>query len=68
MKPLRESILDDDLVAKTDEMIKNEIKAFLKENYKGANLCKISRNPNSDGKYEVSSTKDIEVKNYNITS
>ena len=68
MKTLRESILDDDLVTKTDEMIKDEIKVFLKENFKGASLCKISRTPNSDGKYEVSSTKDIEVKNYNITS
>ena len=68
MKTLRESLLDDDLVTKTDEMIKDEIKVFLKENFKGASLCKISRTPNSDGKYEVSSTKDIEVKNYNITS
>ena len=68
MKSLKESLLDDDLVGKTDEMIKDEIKVFLKENFKGASLCKISRTPNSYGKYEVSSTKDIEVKNYNITS
>ena len=68
MKPLRESLLDGDLVGKTDEMIKDEIKVFLKENFKGASLCKISRTPNSDGKYEVSSTKDIEVINRNITS
>ena len=68
MKSLVESLLDDDLVTKTDEIIKDEIKVFLKENFKGASLCKISRTPNSDGKYEVSSTKDIEVKNYNITS
>ena len=68
MKSLRESLLDDDLIGKTDKMIKDEIKAFLKENYTGVSLCKISRKPNSDGKYEVSSPKHIEVKNNNITS
>ena len=68
MKTLRESLLDDNLIDKTDKMIKDEIKAFLKENFIGASSCKISKNPNADGKYEVSSTKNIEVKNYNITS
>ena len=68
MKSLRESLLDDDLITKTDKMIKDEIKAFLKANYMGISLCKISKNPNSNGKYEVSSAKNIEVKNYNITS
>ena len=68
MKSLRESLLDDDLIGKTDKMIKDEIKSFLKENYTGVSLCKISRKPNSDGKYEVSSPKHIEVKNNNITS
>lgn len=63
MKTLQESLLDDDLVEKTDNMIKDQIKAFLKENFKGASSCKISRTPNKDGKYEVSSTKDIEVRN-----
>ena len=66
MKSLRESLLDDDLINKTDEYIKNEIKAFLIENYKG--LMKISRNPNADGKYEVWSSSNIGVKNTNITS
>ena len=66
MKSLVESLLDDDLVGKTDKMIKDEIKLFLKENYDG--LIKISKKPNTDGKYEVSSTKDIRVKNHNITS
>ena len=66
MKSLRESLLDDDLINKTDEYIKDEIKAFLIENYKG--LMKISRNPNADGKYEVSSSSNIGVKNKNITS
>ena len=66
MKPLRESLLDDNFINKTDKMIKDEVKAFLKENYKGS--IKISRKPNTDGKYEVSSTTDIRVKNTNITS
>ena len=66
MKTLRESLLDDDLINKTDKMIRDEIKAFLKANYKGS--IKISRKPNTDNKYEVSSTTNIEVKNKNITS
>ena len=66
MKTLYESLLDDDLIGKTDNMIKDEIKAFLIENYKG--LMKISRNPNADGKYEVWSSANIGVKNKNITS
>ena len=66
MKSLKESLLDDNLVEKPDKMIKDEIKSFLKENYKGS--IKISKEPNKDGKYEVSSTKSIRVKNYNITS
>ena len=66
MKSLMESLLDDGLVEKTDKMIKDEIKAFLNENYNGS--IKISQKPNAEGKYEVSSTTDIEVKNPNITS
>ena len=66
MKPLRESLLDDNFINKTDKMIKDEVKAFLKENYKGS--IKISRKPNMDGKYEVSSTKDIDVISKKITS
>ena len=66
MKTLYESLLDDDLIDKTDKMIKDEIKSFLKENYNG--VVKISKKPNADGKYEVSSTKKITVKNRNITS
>ena len=66
MKTLRESLLDDDLIDKTDKMIKDEIKSFLKENYNG--VVKISKKPNTDGKYEVSSTKNITVKNRDITS
>ena len=66
MKSLRESLLDDDLVEKTDKMIKDEIEKFLKANYNGT--IKISQKPNADGKYEVSSVTYIEVKNRNITS
>ena len=66
MKTLRESLLDDDLIEKTDKIIKDEIKAFLKANYRGS--IKISRGSNQNGKYEVSSIKDIIVKNRNITS
>ena len=66
MKSLRESLLDGDLVDKMDKSIKDEIKSFLKENYKGS--IKISKEPNKDGKYEVSSTSDIVVINRNITS
>ena len=66
MKSLRESLLDDDLVGKTDEMIRDEIRAFLKANYNG--VIGISQKPNADGKYEVTSVTYIEVKNRNITS
>ena len=63
MKTLRESLLDDDLVGKTDEMIRDEIRAFLKANYNG--VIGISQKPNADGKYEVTSVTYIEVKNRN---
>ena len=66
MKTFRESLLDDDLIDKPDKIIRDEIKAFLKENYIGS--IKISRKPNTNGKYEVLSTKKVEVKNKNITS
>ena len=51
-----------------DKSIKDQIKQFLKDNFKGYSSCKISRKPNADGKYEVSSSKNIKVKNYKITS
>ena len=66
MKSLRESLLDDDLIDKPNKIIKDEIKSFLKANYNGA--IEISKEPNADGKYEVSSVTYIEVKNRNITS
>ena len=64
-----ESILDiEDNIDNMDESIKEEINQFLKDNFGGASLCKISDKPNTDGKYEVSSKGDIIVKNYKITS
>ena len=51
-----------------DKNIKDQIKQFLKENFKGASSCKRSRKPNTDGKYEVSSTENILVVNKKITS
>ena len=69
MKSLRESLLDNDLVDKTDEIIiKNEIEEFLKANYKCKGSIKISEKPNKDDLYEVSSTSAVEVTNKNIIS
>ena len=68
MRPLQESLLDSDLDTSFDKNIKAEIKEFLKQNYKGYLGCKISREPNSDGKYEVSCLNDVVVKNKNIIS
>ena len=53
---------------KIDKSIKDQIKQFLKDNFKGYSSCKISKKPNKDGKYEASSNKNINVKNYKITS
>ena len=44
-----------------DKSIKDQIKQFLKDNFKGASSYKISHEPNNDGKYEVSSTGNVEV-------
>ena len=71
MKNLKEYIVegifdtDEDTI---DKNIKDQIKQFLKDNFRGASSCKISRKPNADGKYEVFSSKDIIVKNEKITS
>lgn len=70
MKSLRESILADmnDVLKAGDKTIKNNIKQWLKENLaKGISKCKISRTPNKDGKYEVSS-KDNVVFNKKVIS
>jgi hypothetical protein len=65
---LNEGILADidAQIERGDNDIKAEIQAFLKENYIGT--FKISKTPNSDGLYEVSSLTTVLVKNKNITS
>ena len=66
---ISESLFDiEDNIDNVDESIKEQIKKFLKDNFDGASSCKISDKPNKDGKYEVSSSKNINVKNYKITS
>ena len=73
MKNLKEYIIEgifdiEDNIDNVDESIKEQIKKFLKDNFNGDYSCKISGKPNKDGKYEVSSSKNIKVKNYKITS
>ena len=73
MKNLKEYIVEgifdiDDNIDNIDESIKDQIKRFLKDNFDGASLYKISDKPNKDGKYEVTCSKNIEVKNKNIVS
>ena len=69
LKDILEGIFDiEDNVENIDRTIKDNIKKFLKENYRGISKCKISRKPNNNGKYEVSSSFNIEVKNYKIKS
>ena len=62
---IKESLLDvDDF--DLDKAIKNDVKSFLKANYKGR--YSISKNPNADGKYVVDSKGNIEIKNKSITN
>ena len=64
-----ESIFDiEDNIDNIDESIKDQIKQFLNDNFKNASNCIISKKPNKDGKFEVSSKGNIEVKNKSITS
>ena len=64
-----ESILDiEDNIDNMDESIREEIKHFLKDNFKTNSTYQISKKPNTDGKFEVSSNGYIEVKNEDITS
>ena len=72
MKNLTEYIVEgifdiEDNIDNIDKSIKDQIKRFLKDNFIGISSCKISNKPNTDGKYEVSSSKDIKAKTY-ITS
>ena len=63
---LQEGLLDVDM--KNNPNFKDVIKKFLRENYKGSASCKISRQPNSDGKYVVDPKGNIEVKNPHMDS
>ena len=64
-----ESIFDiEDNIDNIDESIREEIKHFLKDNFKTNSTYQISKKPNKDGKFEVSSNGYIEVKNEDITS
>ena len=68
-KYITESILDvEDNIDNVDESIKDQIKQFLKNNFKNASKFKISTKPNTNGKYEVSSNGDVVIKNKHITS
>lgn len=67
MKNLYESLLDDfNTISKSsDKSIKEEIRAFLNKHYMGGTLgdkCKISKNPDVDGKYIV----DITARNIQV--
>lgn len=73
MKNLKECIIEsifdvEDNIDNVDEFIREEIKHFLKDNFDGASSCKISNKPNRDGKYEVSSNRNIMIENRGITS
>ena len=69
MKTLYESLLADDLVEKTDEMIiKDEIETFLKANYRCKGSIKISEKPNKDDLYEVAADSVVEGTNKYIIS
>ena len=64
-----ESLFDiEDNIDNMDESIREEIKHFLKDNFKTNSTYQISKKPNKDGKFEVSSNGYIEVKNEDITS
>ena len=64
-----ESLFDiDDNIDKIDKDIEKQIRKFLYNNFTNFSKCKISRKPNSNGKYEISTVGDIEVKNKSITS
>ena len=64
-----ESIFDiEDNIDNVNESIKDQINQFLNDNFKNASNCIISEKPNKDGKFEVLSKGNIEVKNKLITS
>lgn len=66
---VKESILDDieDQLDNTDEIIKRKINNFIEENYT-IDKISISDKPNANGKYEVSATSIVIIRNNLITS
>ena len=68
LKDVFEGILDKGNKSSVGNNIKDyyipEIKEFLKKNYVGT--FKISKTPNSDGKFVVDSNTNVRLKNYNI--
>ena len=67
---LRESLMDDEdtILKDASKNIKEQIKQFLKANYRGASSCKISRKPDTDGKFIVDCNKGLKVINTALTS
>ena len=64
-----ESIFDiEDNIDNMDESIREEIKHFLKDNFKTNSTYQISKKPNKEGKFEVLSNGTVSVKNEHITS
>ena len=70
LKNIYESILDLPDVSDKDivKNTKQQIKQFLRDNYKGVGKCRISNTPNSDGKFVVDCGGGLQVKNQEITS
>ena len=64
-----ESIFDiEDNIDNMDESIREEIKHFLKDNFKTNSTYQISKKPNKEGKFEVLVNGNVEVKDKNLTS
>ena len=64
-----ESLFDiEDNIDNMDESIREEIKHFLKDNFKTNSTYQISKKPNKDGKFEVLSNGTVSIKNEHITS
>ena len=59
---ITESIFDiDNNIDNVDKSIKDQISQFLNNNFINASKCKISKKPNKDGKFEVSSNSDVNI-------
>jgi hypothetical protein len=67
---IKESLLDDEdeIFTNVEQSIKSSISKFIEDNFKGASKCKISEEPNADGKYVVDCPSPISVKKKSLTS